>query len=305
MRKKTWMRALTALVLFGMAASASGLRAAAVEDKTGKIEIKTVETEGFSMEFFSFGHGPRTLVILPGLSVQSVMGAAAAVAEAYDLLTEEFTIYLFDRRKDLPESYSVQDMARDTAQALWALDLTDVCLFGTSQGGMIAMDIAREYPELAEMLVLGSTAARETELAAKTVGQWVELAEAGDAEGLYLAFGEAVYPRSVFEASRQLLIDAAKSVTAEELARFVVLARGMEGFDVTGGLSEIRCPVLVIGDRDDRVLGAEATEEIAEKLCGAPKVQVYLYDGYGHAAYDTAPDYKERILAFLTGGPVC
>jgi hypothetical protein len=24
-----------------------------------------------------------------------------------------------------------------------------------------------------------------------------------------------------------------------------------------------------------------------------------MYDGYGHAAYDTAPDYKERILDFL------
>jgi len=252
------------------------------------------------MEYFSFGRGPRTLVILPGLSVQSVMGAAPAVAEAYDLLTEKFTVYLFDRRKDLPESYSVQDMARDTAEALRTLGLSDICLFGTSQGGMIAMEIAMEYPELVEMLVLGSTAARETELAAKTVGQWIALAEAGNAEGLYLAFGQAVCPRSVFEASRQLLMDAAKTVTAEELSRFVVLARGMEGFDVTEGLSEIVCPVLAIGDRDDRVLGAEATEEIVEKLGGNPAVEVYMYDGYGHAAYDTAPDYKERILAFLT-----
>ena len=24
-----------------------------------------------------------------------------------------------------------------------------------------------------------------------------------------------------------------------------------------------------------------------------------MYSGYGHAAYDTAPDYRERILDFL------
>jgi len=24
-----------------------------------------------------------------------------------------------------------------------------------------------------------------------------------------------------------------------------------------------------------------------------------MYDGYGHASYDTAPDYKDRILRFL------
>ena len=301
MRRKTWMRALNTLVGFGMAAAVTGLRAAAAEDETGKIKIRTVKTKDFSMEYFSFGRGPRTLVILPGLSVQSVMGAASVVAEAYDLLTKEFTVYLFDRRKDLSETYSVQDMARDTAAALRALDLSDVCLFGTSQGGMIAMAIAVEHPVLVQKLVLGSTAPRETALATETVGQWIALARAGDAEGLYLSFGEAVYPRTVFEASRQLLIDAAKTVTAEELARFVILAQGMRDFDVTERLSGIACPVLAIGDRDDRVLGAAATEEIAEILGGRADFEVYMYEGYGHAAYDTAPDYKERILAFLTG----
>ena len=46
------------------------------------IEIKTVQTDGFEMEYFCFGHGKEPLVILPGLSVQSVMGAA----DAYRLL---------------------------------------------------------------------------------------------------------------------------------------------------------------------------------------------------------------------------
>lgn len=50
------------------------------------IEIKTVQTDGFEMEYFCFGHGKEPLVILPGLSVQSVMGAADAVADAYRLL---------------------------------------------------------------------------------------------------------------------------------------------------------------------------------------------------------------------------
>ena len=66
------------------------------------IKIETVKTEDFSMDFFRFGEGERTLVILPGLSVQSVMGAADAVAEAYRSLTDRFTIYVFDRRRELP-----------------------------------------------------------------------------------------------------------------------------------------------------------------------------------------------------------
>ncbi len=30
---------------------------------------------------------------------------------------------------------------------------------------------------------------------------------------------------------------------------------------------------------------------------------MYMYDGYGHAAYDTTLDYKERMLRFLIKGP--
>ena len=96
------------------------------------IKIETVRTDRLAMDYFRFGHGKENLVILPGLSVQSVMGAADAVADAYSLLTDDFTIYLFDRRRDLPAVYSLKEMARDTAEAIRALGLGPVCLFGTS-----------------------------------------------------------------------------------------------------------------------------------------------------------------------------
>ena len=40
------------------------------------VEVGTVTTETFSMDYFRFGQGEKTLVILPGLSVQSVEGFA-------------------------------------------------------------------------------------------------------------------------------------------------------------------------------------------------------------------------------------
>ena len=46
------------------------------------IQTGIVQTESFSMDYFRFGRGSRTMVILPGLSVQSVMGAAQAVEAA-------------------------------------------------------------------------------------------------------------------------------------------------------------------------------------------------------------------------------
>ena len=270
-----------------------------VQHTTENIPIETIKTDAFSMDYFKFGRGEKTLVILPGLSVQSVMGSADAVADAYQILTDDFTIYLFDRRKELPASYSIHEMAQDTAEAMRVLGLENVCLFGTSQGGMIAMDIAINHPELVQKLVLGSTSACVTEENYGTVEEWIRLAKAGDATELYLAFGDAVYPREVFEQYRELLADAAKTVTPDELNRFIILAEGMKGFNVTDDLSKIACPVLTIGSADDQVLGADATAQIAERLKDRPDFEMYMYDGYGHAAYDTAPDYKERLLRFL------
>ena len=39
----------------------------------------------------------------------------------------------------------------------------------------------------------------------------------------------------------------------------------------------------------------EASLELAERLC----CEVYLYDGLGHAAYDEAKDFNQRVMAFL------
>ncbi len=265
------------------------------------MQIETVKTADFEMKFFRFGSGVRPFVILPGLSVQSVMGAADAIAEAYGCFAGEYTVYVFDRREQLPPVYPVAEMARDTAQAFLALGLRGADVFGASQGGMIAMEIAIMCPELVRSLALGSTAPRFRADQSSALEQWIHLARDGDAAALYLGFGEKLYPKELFEASRGALLAAAESVTENDLARFAVLAEGTRGFDVTEQLTAIRCPVLAVGDREDAVVGPEGTLAIAEKLGGRPDFRLHMYSGYGHAAYDTAPDYKDRLYRFFTG----
>lgn len=263
------------------------------------IPIERAECQDFAMDYFRFGTGARTLVILPGLSVQSVMGSAEAVAAAYASMAEDYTIYVFDRRETLPETYSVAEMARDTAEAMKALELRDTYLFGASQGGMMALVIAIEYPALVKKLVLGSTSAHVQPEQFQVIERWIALAEAKDPVGLYLAFGEEIYPPAVFEQFREALIAAGGTVTEAELQRFITLAKGIEGFDVSDRVAEISCPVLAIGVYEDAVLDADATMEIAEKLDPRPDFRLYLYMGYGHAAFDTAPDYRERMRKFF------
>ncbi len=267
-------------------------------EKSG-IPIETVRTGTFSMRYFHFGKGPRTLVILPGLSIQSVMGAADAVAAAYASLADDFTIYLFDRRSDMPPSYTVREMARDTAEAFRKLGLKDVCLFGASQGGMIAQVIAIEHPELVHKMILGSSSAHVQEAQYRVLESWAQLAREKDRVGLYLAFGKEVYPPKVYEQSREALTAAAQSVTDEDLRRFIILVEGTKDFNIVDELDKIRCPVLAVGVFEDSVLDSDATMEIAENLDSRADFRLYMYIGYGHAAFDTAPDYRQRMLNFF------
>ena len=265
--------------------------------------IETVNVGGLSMKCLVFGSGSDALVILPGLSVGSVLAAADAVEQAYRLLAERYTVYVVEYRQDVPQGYSVADAARDTAAALHALGLERADFFGASYGGMVAMEIAIAEPDLVRKLVLASTSARVECGQFDVVDEWIRLAEAGDAAQVYLAFGEVIYPSEVFESVRGLLLDESRSVTGEDLARFAIRARGMEGFDVTRRLEGIRCPALVVGDRCDRVFGSGTTRDIVQALRQGPEadVRMHMYDGYGHALYDVAPDFKERMLRFLQG----
>ena len=76
----------------------------------------------------------------------------------------------------------------------------------------------------------------------------------------------------------------------------------MENNSLTDGLKKINCPVLALGVYEDSVLDADATMEIAQELDERPDFKLYMYIGYGHAAFDTAPDYKQRVLDFYLEG---
>ena len=59
------------------------------------------------------------------------------------------------------------------------------------------------------------------------------------------------------------------------------------------------CPLLAIGSADDCALGRDATSQIAECFAERQNFALHVCEGHGHAAYDAAPDYKERLLRFL------
>ena len=276
---------------------AQAAETAAPAEPSSAVNVKTASAGDVKMDYIVFGTGEKNFMILPGLSVHSVMGAADAIADSYQDFSEEYTVYVFDRAADIREGYTVRDMADDTAAVMNALGIEDADVFGASQGGMIALYLAIDHPELVHKMILGSTLSKPNDTADQVIGEWIRLAEEKDETGLLESFADHVYSEATLEVYRETLISSNLGISDEEFQRFVILAEACGTFDCYDELSAIRCPVLVIGSEGDRVVTAEGSRQIAEAI----GCELYLYDdSYGHGVYDEAPDYRQRCLDFLT-----
>lgn len=259
-------------------------------------EIKSI-TDCFEMEYMQFGSGERAMVILPGISLSSVLLSASSIVQAYASFAEKFTVYCFDRKKNMQKGYSVENMADDTVVAMKAAGIEKACIFGASQGGMIAQYIAAKHPGIVEKLFIASSLSKPNALFLKNLKKLDELAEKGSLEEMNRIFFSVVYSQDYLEKYKDAFDYLAKLGTQEELERFRVLLEACGSFDISGRISDIKCPTLVVGAEKDKMLTGEASVETAE-LIGC---DYYLYEGYCHAVFDEAPDYKDRIMKFFEG----
>lgn len=250
------------------------------------------ETE---MDYVTFGTGTKPLVIIPGLSVRGVKGAAVSLAYMYRLFAKDFKVYVFDRKKDIPEVYSVREIAADVAEAMHLLGISNADVFGVSQGGMIAQYLAIDHPELVHKLVLGVTLSRNNETVERVIDEWISMAEQGNFDGFVQDMLYKMYSEAYIKKYRLLLPAAAKLSKPKDFGRFIILAKACLTCNTYDELDKIKCPVLVLGGKKDKIVTGEASLELAERL----QCECYMYDGLGHAAYEEAKDFNRRIYEFL------
>ena len=69
--------------------------------------------------------------------------------------------------------------------------------------------------------------------------------------------------------------------------------KGSDAFDKLG---EITAPCLVIGGKQDKALGYEASVELSENI---PNAKLHSYADLGHGLYEEAKDFQKVIYDFL------
>lgn len=255
-----------------------------------------VDIPSGELHYVAFGHGQKNFIILPGLNVRDVKGAGVSLALMYRLFAKEYRVYIFDRRSNVKHGLTNWDLAEDIFDAMQTLDIHSADVFGVSQGGMLALALTLEHPERVNKLVLGVTASRMNENLKNTVEKWVRCAYNRDYMTINRDTFSLMYTEKYLKQYRLFLPVLVRLVKPKDFTRFAILASAMLGFNCYDRLNEIKCPVLVLGADKDRITTGPASVEIAQKL----NCELYMYAEYGHAAYEEAEDFNQRIYAFLS-----
>ncbi|MBQ7540754.1 MAG: alpha/beta hydrolase [Clostridia bacterium] len=249
------------------------------------------------MDYAAFGGGKKNLVVLPGLSdgLATVKGKALLLAPAYRRFFDAFRVYMFSRKNEMPEGYTIRQMAEDQAAALKALGIDKASVLGVSQGGMIAQYLAADHPEMIDKLVLAVTASYTNEVVKRTVESWIEMAKAGDHVSLMTDTAEKMYSKAYLEKNRRLFPIAAKLTKPESYERFFRNAYAILGFDAREVLPGVHCPTFIIAGADDNTVGKYAADELHKLI---PHSQLFTYEGLGHGAFEEARDFYDKVYEF-------
>lgn len=263
----------------------------------------SVPLDGALLRYARFGHGSKTLIMLPGIGdgLKTVRGMAIPFALLYHAYANEYTTYMFSRREPLSNDATTTDMALDVLRAMDALHIQRADLLGVSMGGMIAQHISLLQPDRIGRLVLAVTSARPNPVLTGSICDWIALAKRGDHRALMQDNVQRMYTDRYYRRCRPLIPAIAALTKPRSYARFLTMARACLTHDTYDLLPQITAPTLVIGGEQDRTLSGEASRELAARIPGA---QLHMYPQLGHSVYDEAPDFHSIVRNFLLKGAI-
>ncbi len=263
----------------------------------GKADI-----QGVSIHYVCSGSGEPVLLI-------SGLGATTeAWTRLLPALEPHHTVIRFDNRgagrSDIPEGpYTMRTMASEAVQLLDALDISAAHIVGSSMGGMIAQEVAIQYPDKALSLTLIATqcggphafgAASENASALQNLAT-LDMPAEERARGwvpysLSEGFRES-HPELVEEFVRVTSLHAATQPGLE--AQWSALM----GYDSWERLEFITAPTLILQGGADAIVPVENADVLGVRI---PDSRVVLVPNAGHSlAFEASEVINPLMLEFF------
>lgn len=244
--------------------------------------------------------GARTVVLSAGLG-----GLGSFWLPQMNALRAAFRVVVYDQRgtgrspDTLPEGYSMQQMAAELAILLAQHHIMQFDIVGHALGGMVAMQLALDYPERVSRLVLVNGWLRLDAHTRRCFSVRQDLLLNVGVEAYVRAQPLFLYPAD-WLSENQARIEAEDTLhTAHFQGRDNLLKRlhALMVCDYSSLASQITQPVLLICSRDDLLVPWTCSEQL---LVALPHATLQRMNWGGHAMSVTdAPTFNHLLMGWL------
>lgn len=222
-----------------------------------------------------------------------VRGATAPLAKAVGR-----RLVVFNRRRDMPEGFTMEDIAAEYSDAMESEFGGPLDVLGISTGGSIAQQVAAQHPESVRRLVLMSTAAR---LEGEARTSQVELAahiRAGRLRAAAALIGDDAAPRGLRRLTRGVFWMVGNWIIThpQEAADLATTLEAEDQFDLAR-CPQIQAPTLIVGGGRDRFY---TTQQFLETAALIPQSQVHIESRSGHMSVANSDRAQAVIAGFLS-----
>jgi len=218
-------------------------------------------------------------------------------------LSKTFKVILFDNRgagrTDKPDmEYSIRLFADDTAGLMEALNIKKAFIIGLSMGGMIAQELALNYPEKIEKLILCGTTCggpksspppsetmgllmrdRNSITPEETIREWIPIIFSQDFITNHPDYIDYLVQRSLIAPIPPL--------------NYQLQLNASFHFNVGKKLKEIRFPTLVLHGKKDIMIPPENAETISKHI---PNAKLHIFKDIGHLLFSEKPEETLAIV---------
>jgi len=259
--------------------------------------VSFAENHGARIYWDEQGQGAPVLLIM-GLGWTSAMWHRTR-----PILVKQYRTVALDNRgvgrSDAPTGpYSIALMASDAAAVLDAAGIERAHIFGVSMGGMIAQELALQYPDRVRSLILGCTAAGGPH------------AVRADSEVLQALFRRGLTPDEFAESMNPFIYHPStpRELVEEDMILrrkwyptdigFLAQLQGIMGWEAYSRLPRIAAPTLVVHGDSDRLIPPANGDLIAKRI---PEAKLVLIPNASHIFSTDRPAVTHcPVLEFLS-----
>jgi pimeloyl-ACP methyl ester carboxylesterase len=236
-----------------------------------------------------------------GFPLVMIMGLSANIdwwqPDFVTAVAKHFKTIVFDNRgagrsTDPGVDYTVKTLAEDTVGLMDALKIPKAHVLGISLGGMIAQELALNFPKRVEKLILAATMPGGPKqvppgpaviklLGADRTKKTEEQKMADMIPILYTEGYAKSHPEEIKLVIQQFLKAPIKDVSYQRQLKAIIT------FDSTKRLKNIKMPTLIVHGKQDILIPPGNAKMLSELIKGS---KFLLFDGSAHAVFSEEKD---------------